>query len=89
MRRREEFREQGISGGRFVQPTADALLPPKRTSRLQGGRFVQPAANNLLPPIRRSRLQMDWDNAYHFGAELTPENVYQVGDEVRGMGRKE
>jgi hypothetical protein len=54
--------EEGISGGRFVDP---GLLPPTRTVRLQGGRFVNPG---VLPAEEVYRVGIDYDNAYHFGS---------------------
>jgi len=65
MARREDI--EGISGGRFVQPAADRILPATRTYGLQGGRFVQPAADRILPPTRTAGIQIDWENSYHFG----------------------
>jgi hypothetical protein len=65
--------EEGISGGRFVDP---GLLPPTRTVRLQGGRFVNPG---VLPAEEVYRVGIDYDNAYHFGAEggisILPDNA--------------
>jgi hypothetical protein len=71
MREREE--KDKISGGRFVQPAADQVLPPIRATEIQGGRFVQPAANGVLPPTRSYQIQAigmepGADPPFHIGA---------------------
>lgn len=69
MRREEEDTEGRISGGRFVEPAANLVLPPVRRATLQGGRFVEPAANEVLPPPRSYALQMEpgADPPFHMG----------------------
>jgi hypothetical protein len=66
MRFRRDEEGISLSGGRFVEPAANNILPPVRNYQIQGGRFV-PTADSLLPPIRTAQLQVDWENAYHFG----------------------
>lgn len=78
MSRREE--EERITGGRFVQPTADVLLPPERAYRIQAGRFVEPAASHLLPHSRKFKIGVDFDNAYHIGGSIN--TVMDGGEEI-------
>ena len=67
--RRED--SDGISAGRFVNPGYPGYLYRNRTARLQGGKFVNP---RVLPPVRTAQIQIDYDNAYHFGAKVGSPN---------------
>ena len=101
MRNMSKENIQGISGGRFVEPTADMILPPTRTYQIQGGRFVQPTANRILPRVRHADIQLGIEsgegnryhmqsgdtNLYHMqGIGIDYENSYHFGAQIGCTG---